>query len=158
MNNNFFKNLGIGKQGLVNKWIKDNNPKDVVFKNIIYNDELGVFRVVSCSQSVFSNLSYYFVNGKLNEHIIYDFEKFSEINVTVTMGYYHFLMNKSVEEIVEEIVELVNKMDKHILNLKRVYIQKNDPKNPRLDSCCCIERYNDGWRINTYKCEIWYEK
>ena len=154
MNNNFFKNLGIGKQSLVDKWIKDNDPLDVYFKNILYNDDLGVFRVVSCSRTVFSNLSLYFVNGKLNEHIIYDFERFSEIDVKVNEDCYCLsLRDKSVDDI----VEILNKMDKHILNLKRVYIQKNDPKNPRLDSWC-IERYNDGWRINTYKCEIWYEK
>ena len=51
MNNNFFKNLGIGKQTMVNKWIKDNDPFDVRFWSIIYNDDLGVFRVVSCSQN-----------------------------------------------------------------------------------------------------------
>lgn len=125
MNNNFFKNLGIGKQALVDKWIKDNEPLDVYFKNILYNDDLGVFRVVSCSRTVFSNLSFYFVNGKLNEHIIYDFERFSEIDVKVNEDCYCLaLRDKSVDDI----VEILNKMDKHILNLKRVYIQKNDPK------------------------------
>ena len=150
---NFFKNLGIGKQAIVDKWIKDNNPKDVYFKNILYNDDLGVFRVVYCPQTVFSNLLIYFVNGELNKHIIYDFEKFSEIYIKVNDEHYclfdeHYcveLRNKSVYDI----VEIFNKIDKHILNLKRVYIQKNNSKYPRLDSWC-IERYNDGWRINTF--------
>jgi hypothetical protein len=153
MNNNFFKNLGIGKQTMVNKWIKDNDPSDVACKNIIYNDGLGVFRVVSCSQIVFRNLSFYFVYGKLNDHIVYDFENFCEIDVKIHEGYSLALRDKSVDEI----VEILNKMDKHIVNLKRVYIQKNDPKTPRLDSWC-IERYDDGWKINTYRCEIWYNK
>lgn len=150
MNNNFFKNLGIGKQAIVNKWIKENDPFDVRFWSIIYNDDLGVFRVVSCSQSVFLNMSYYFTQGKLNDHIVYDFENFSEINVKVHEDSTNALRNKSVDEI----VEFLNNMDKHIVNLKRVYIQKNDPKNPRLD-CWCIERYDDGWKINTHMCEIW---
>lgn len=150
MNNNFFKNLGIGKQAIVNKWIKDNDPFDVRFMSIIYNDDLGVFRVVSCSQTVFLNMSYYFTQGKLNDHIVYDFENFSEINVKVHEDSTNALRNKSVDEI----VEILNKMDKHIVNLKRVHIQKNDPNHPRLDSWC-IERYDDGWRINIYRCKIW---
>lgn len=153
MNNNFFKNLGIGKQAIVNKWIKDNDPFDVKFMSIIYNDDLGVFRVVSCSQSVFLNMSYYFRQGKLNDHIVYDFENFSEIDVKVHEDSTIALRDKSIDEI----VDFLNNMDKHIVNLKRVYIQKNDPKNPRLDSWC-IERYDDGWKINTYRCEIWYNK
>ena len=97
MNNNFFKNLGIGKQTMVNKWIKDNDPSDVVCKNIIYNDDLGVFRVVSCSQIVFRNLAFYFVYGKLNDHIVYDFENFSEIDVKIHEGYSLALRDKSVD-------------------------------------------------------------
>lgn len=150
MNNNFFKNLGIGKQAVVNKWIKDNNPFDIWFRSIIYNDDLGVFRVVSCSQAVFLNMSCYFTQGKLNDHIVYDFEKFSEINVKVHEDATATLRDKSVDEI----VEILNKMDKHIVNLKRVHIQKNNSKNPRLDSWC-VERYDDSWKINTYRCKIW---
>ena len=98
-------------------------------------------------------MSYYFTQGKLNDHIVYDFENFSEINVKVHDDSTKALRDKSVDEI----VEILNKMDKHIVNLKRVHIQKNDPKYPRLDSWC-IERYDDGWKINTHMCEIWYNK
>jgi ASC-1-like (ASCH) protein len=129
MNNNFFKNLGIGKQAIVNKWIKDNDPFDIRFKNIIYNDDLGVFRVVSCSLRVFQNMSYYFRQGKLNDHIVYDFENFSEINVKVHDDSTNTLRDKSIDEI----VEFLNNMDKHIVNLKRVYIKKKEQKNTRID-------------------------
>lgn len=119
--NNFFKNLGIGKQTLVNKWVETSDTTDLQYNRIELNEELN-FSVVKNPELVVGNIIYHVFKKKdLPECIVYDFENFG----TVYLGDVNRFIrsNGLIDDVnhIGDLIKIINVIDDHIINLDEIY-------------------------------------
>lgn len=132
MNNNFFKNLGVGIQTQIEKWYNENKKKLFLSGyRVLYNSEKLNFLVVGDVNLVFVTLLN--LLDQLPESIVFDFNKFSSVSYICHIEQKNF----------DRCINTLNNLDKHLINLNVIYIRIPDGTEYR-----CV-RYGEGdWRID----------
>lgn len=147
MNNNFFKNLGIGRQTFINKWIETSDTTDLQHKRIELNKELN-FSVVKQPELVLGNIIYHVIKKKdLPKCIIYDFENFS----TLYLGdVNYFKISNCLHDVnyIDDWIELLNTIDDNIINLTEISFIESVSDTSNYGRVFIIKKFaNNDWRI-----------
>ena len=152
MTNNFFKNLGIGRQIHVNKWIETSEANDLLYKRIKLNEELN-FSVVKNPELVFGNILYHVIKKKdLPECIVYDFENFG----TVYLGDVNRFIrsNGLINDVnhIGDLIKIINVIDDHIINLDEIYFIESVSVTSNSSKVIILKKLeNNDWRIYNYE-------
>lgn len=147
MNNNFFKNLGIGRQVFVNKWIETTDTTDLQYKRIRLNKDLN-FSVIKQPELVFGNILYHVIKKKnLPECIIYDFNKFSTLHLGDVN---YFKRNNGLHDVnyIDDWIKLLNTIDDHIINLTEISFIESVSDSSDCNKVIIFKKHeNNDWRI-----------
>lgn len=148
MNNNFFKNLGIGRQTFVKKWVETSDTTDLQYDRIKLNEDLN-FSVVKNPELVFGNILYHVIMKKdLPECIIYDFKNFSTLYLGDVNKFKR--SNGLLDDVnyIDEWIKLLNIIDDHIINLTEIYFIESVSDSSNSNKVFIFKKLeNNDWRI-----------
>ena len=148
MTNNFFKNLGIGRQIPVNKWIETSESNDLLYKRIKLNEELN-FSVVKNPELVFGNILYHVIKKKdLPECIVYDFENFGTLYLGDVSSFIR--SNGLIDDVnnISDLIKILNIIDDHIINLDEISFMESVSDTSNCSKVFIFKKFeNNDWRI-----------
>lgn len=148
MNNNFFKNLGIGRQIFVNKWVETSDTSDLQYNRIKLNEDLN-FSVIKQPELVLGNIIYHVIKKKdLPECIIYDFKKFSTLYLGDVNRFKR--SNGLIDDVnnIDEWIKLLNIIDDYIINLTEICFIESVSDSSNCNKVFIFKKLeNNDWRI-----------
>lgn len=147
MTNNFFKNLGIGRQIFVKKWVETTDTTDLQYKRIKLNKDLN-FSVVKQPELVLGNIIYHVIKKKdLPECIVYDFKKFNTLHLGDVDRFKRSNCLHNVNSI-DDWIKLLNIIDDHIINLTEISFIESISDSSDYSKVITFKKLeNNDWRI-----------
>lgn len=131
--NNFFKNLGIGRKVIAQKFI-DKHERGL--KGVVLGDN-GDIIVTKFKETILHNIMYYFRDEKETfENIVFRFEGDEELRVTI--GYINLRYNG-----LDKFIDVLNSLDGIIVGLDEIIVTKDI-----FDTYAVLENHKrGGWKI-----------
>jgi hypothetical protein len=148
MNNNFFKNLGIGRQVFINKWVETSDTTDLQYNRIKLNKDLN-FRVVKQPELVLGNIIYHVIKKKdLPECIVYDFKRFSTLHLGDVNRFKRSNCLFDDVNSIDDWIKLLNIIDDHIINLTEISFIESVSDSSNSNKVFIFKKLeNNDWRI-----------
>lgn len=148
MNNNFFKNLGIGRQTLVKKWVETTDTTDLQYNRIKLNKDLN-FSVVKNPELVLGNIIYHVIKKKdLPECIVYDFENFNTLHICDVNFFKRSNCLSDDVNSIDDWIKILNIIDNHIINLTEISFIESVSDSSNSNKVITFKKLeNNDWRI-----------